>query len=155
MTFKEDFNQAVSEMKQGYILAMMTDKFDIQCIECEKFDREKLFCNALEVRMFNEQGEIKWFRSSIDKELQRREIKDDEQMEYWDEYQYLDIDDKKTGMEAEEKIAYATGGGRYPLPIKNYNNAQVIVRNYLSYEQETNQVYISDWRLVGFKNGEE
>lgn len=161
--FCSDFNESASHVGQGYVVVMLTDKFDIQRVECAEFKCEKLFRNALEIRMFNKEREIKWFRTSIDKELQRRERIDVEEGDsfewngakhyyaYWDEYQYLDIDDTKN-CDWHQKIVYATGGGRYPLPIDNYKDAQVQVRNYLSYEEETNQVYITDWRLVDFVN---
>lgn len=161
--FIRDFNEAVSRMGHGYVIAMMTDVFDIQAVDKETFIREDLYQKALEIRMFNEQMEIKWFRSSVDKELQCREIVDKENtpsftwkgetksLEYWDEYQYLDIDDSRTRAEATENVVYATGGGSYPLPIANYKDVKVKVRNYLSYETETNQAYISDYRFVAFQ----
>ena len=31
-----------------------------------------------------------------------------------------------------------------------YKDLQIIVRNYLDYEKDTMQLFISDWRLVGF-----
>lgn len=153
-TFVADFNEAVSSMQAGYIVAMSTDEFDIQCIESETFNRSKLFQKGLEIRMFHEKAEIKWFRTSIDKEWKCRVISDEqlkEFFEYWDEYQYLDIDTAKTKKMAEFGVVYATGGGRYSLPIVNYENAKIKVRNYLKYEEDTNQLHVSDWRLVGFE----
>ncbi len=197
--FKNSFEDGIKEIKEcsgkvkskinilertGYIMAMMTDKFDLQYIEEEKFCRKDLFDKALEIRIFNESGEIKWFRSSIDKPLQKRKKLDSsgwtifaDSDNYWDERQYLDIDDTKCnsdirGINKEEEqcgntdsaksftekyIVTATGGGRYPLPIKAiegkkewYKDLQIIVRNYLNYEKNTMQLFISDWRLVGF-----
>ena len=196
--FKTSFKEGINEIKKssgkvkgkinilggtGCIMAMMTDKFDLQYIEEEKFSREDLFNKALEIRIFNESGEIKWFRSSIDKPLQKRKKLDSSEWtifadtdNYWDERQYLDIDDKKCnsdirGINKEERcgntdsaksftekyIVTTTGGGRYPLPIKAvegkkewYKDLQIIVRNYLEYEKDTMQLFISDWRLVGF-----
>ena len=156
--FIADFNEAVSSMKEGYIVAMSTDKFDVQCIDSENFERSKLYQMALEIRIFHESAEVKWFRTSIDKEWKCRVINDmqlKEDFEYWDEFQYLDIDTEKTRKMGESGIAYATGGGRYSLPIKKYDEAKVKVRNYLSYEEDTSQLYVSDWRLVKFCNEEE
>lgn len=173
--FIDSFEDGINEIKEssgkvkskinilegkGYIMAMMTDKFDLQYIEEEKFCRQDLFDKALEIRIFNESGEIKWFRSSIEKPLQKRKKLDlsewtifDDSDHYWDERQYLDIDDKKCNSD----MVTATGGGRYPLPIKAvegkkewYKDLQIIVRNYLDYEKDTMQLFISDWRLVGF-----
>ena len=173
--FKNSFEEGINEIKNcsakvkskknilggtGYIMAMMTDKFDLQYIEEEKFCREDLFDKALEIRIFNESGEIKWFRSSIEKPLLKRKKLDSSEWtifadsdHYWDERQYLDIDDTKCNSD----IVTATGGGQYPLPIKEiekkkewYKDLQIIVRNYLDYEKDTMQLFISDWRLVGF-----
>lgn len=157
--FYEAFREAVSQVKKGYIVTMLTDQFDIQRIETTDFGSEylkNLFHKALEIRMFNPEREIRWFRSSIDKNLKCRERIDTENMDrltYWDETQYLDIDDTKSN-EADQMV-YATGGGIYSLPVKNYKNAKIRVRNYLSYEEDTMQIRISDWRLVDFINKEE
>lgn len=197
--FKTSFEKGIKEIKEsfgkvkskkdilggtGYIMAMMTDKFDLQYIEKEKFCRKDLFDKALEIRIFNESGEIKWFRSSIDKPLQKRKKLDSSEWtifadsdNYWDERQYLDIDDKKCNSDVKEinkeeeqhgntdsvksftekYIVTAMGGGRYPLPIKAvegkkewYKDLQIIIRNYLGYEKDTMQLFVSDWRLVGF-----
>lgn len=163
---KECFGTLKSENKilsgTGYIMAMMTDKFDLQYIEDENFNREELFHKALEIRIFNERGEIKWFRGSIDKPLQSRRKLDFPEWgifrkseNYWDERQYLDIDDMKDVIEGHKVTAI--GGGRYPLPIKPdgvkkdlYKDLQIVVRNYIDYEKDTMQLFISDWRLVGF-----
>lgn len=156
--FVEDFNAAVSSMQHGYIVAMSTDAFEIQSIERETFNRSKLFQKALEIRMFHEKAEIKWFRTSIDKAWKCRVISDEKMREFfdcWDEYQFLDIDTAKTNKMGESGIVYATGGGRYSLPIANYEDARVKVRNYLSYEEDTNQLYVRDWRLVDFCDEED
>ncbi len=101
--------------------------------------------------MFNEEEEVKWFRGA-DQKLQCRERKDQEdQMDplfFWDEWQYLDINEQKS--KPEKGIAYATGGGRYELPLKDYRDAKIKIRNYLEYEEDTMQLYISDWRIIGF-----
>ena len=58
--------------------------------------------------MFNEEEEVKWFRGA-DQKLQCRERKDQEdQMDplfFWDEWQYLDINEQKS--KPEKGIAYA------------------------------------------------
>lgn len=164
--FEKSFNEVLSQMKEGYILAMMTDQFDIQRIENAVCDLEQFYQKGLEFRVFNRKKEVKWFRSSINKNFQYREIEDKDivetiecngkiyHMSYWDERQYLDID---TTVKLDGKVR-ATGGGTYPLPIPKemYASAQVIVRNYLNYEEDTMQVYVSDWRLVDFvKEGDE
>ena len=123
----------------------------IQELDREQLDRDELYEKAMEIRMFNEEEEVKWFRGA-DQKLQCRERKDQEdQMDplfFWDEWQYLDINEQKS--KPEKGIAYATGGGRYELPLKDYRDAQIKIRNYLEYEEDTMQLYISDWRIIGF-----
>ena len=62
--------------------------------------------------------------------------------------QELDSNEQKS--KPEKGIAYATGGGRYELPLKDYRDAKIKIRNYLEYEEDTMQLYISDWRIIGF-----
>lgn len=150
--FKAGFNQALTRLGSGYIIAMMTDVLCIQTLEKEEFDREYLYKKAVEIRMFNEEEEVKWFRG-MNRELHCREIKDQKGMNpllFWDEWQYLDIDEKRS--KPGQGIAYATGGGKYELPLDDYKDAKIKIRNYLEYEEDTKQLYISDWRAVGFSN---
>lgn len=156
-SFQESFDRAVSQMKDGYVIAMMTDAFVIQRVGSEEFDRQVLFDRGLEIRVFDRTGEIKWFRSSIDKNFMIREIHDEEDLDmylHWDEAQYLDIDE--TASDSRQQLARATGGGTYPLPIPDYRDAMIMVRNYIAYEEDTMQSYIEDWRLMDFigKGGE-
>lgn len=37
----------------------------------------------------------------------------------------------------------------------DYRDVKIKLRNYLQYEPDTMRVFISDWRLAGFANGEE
>lgn len=152
ISFIEFFNQSVCEMGSGYIVVMMTDNFAIQKLEQETFDRDNLYNKALEIRMFNQNCEKKWFRTSIGvTEFQYRERNDAEiaESEYWDEEQYLDIAEGKSDIS--KGIAHTRNGGAYPLPIEKYEDTKIVVRNYLSYENRTGQLTISDWRLVKFK----
>ena len=149
-----------SEEEEGYILTMLTDKFDIQLLKDENIDRNELFEKGIEIRIFNQKGEVKWFRSSIDKEFRYRErLMDsslDENADYWDEEQYLDIDEKQTKALREltgGEDVITTGGGRYHLPCTDYHDIKVKIRNYLEYEKDTMQVYIADWRIVDFVSG--
>lgn len=149
--FRESFDQAVSRISNGYVIVMMTDAFEIQRVEVETFDRNKLYEKGMEIRIFNDTKEAKWFRCSIEKPFMMRVVDDAEEMDpfsYWDERQYLDIDELRS--KPEQGIARTTGGGTYPLPIPDYKGAQVLIRNYLEYEEETMQLCIADWRIVGF-----
>ena len=50
---------------------------------------------------------------------------------------------------------FATGGGEYNLPIENYKNQKLKIRNYLGEDTETGALFIKDWRMVGFGQWEE
>ena len=149
--FISGFHQAATRLGRGYVVAMLTDHLYIQELEKEELDREKLYNKAIEIRMFNEEEEVKWFRGA-DQKLGCREINDRENpvdsFSFWDEWQYLDIDDSRS--DPEKGAAYATGGGKYELPLRDYRDIRIKIRNYLDYEEDTMQVYISDWRMVGF-----
>ncbi len=149
--FQESFDQAISRIGQGYVMAMMTDAFEIQRVELETLDRTKLYEKGIEIRMFNDTEEVKWFRCSIEKPFMMRMIHDTKELDpfsYWDERQYLDIDETRS--ELDKGLAHSTGGGIYPLPLPDYKGAQLLIRNYLEYEEDTMQLRIADWRIVAF-----
>ena len=50
---------------------------------------------------------------------------------------------------------YATGGGKYPFPIEEYNDTKIRIRNYLEEDDDTGELYVKDWRLVGFGEWED
>lgn len=149
--FQESFDQAISRISDGYVIAMMTDAFEMQRVELETLDRTQLYKKGIEIRVFNHTQEAKWFRGSIEKPFMMRAVhdtKDRDPFSYWDERQYLDID--KLRSKTKQGIARTTGGGIYPLPITDYKGAQILIRNYLEYEEDTMQPHIADWRIVDF-----
>ena len=158
--FCTDFDRAAVLAEDGYIFAMLTDRIEFQKTKGEKLNREPLFRKGLEIRIFHEKGEAKWFRASMDRALRFRMRLDDEQLLadpalWWDEKQYLDIDDSKTiSSLKEEGYAWATGAGRYPLPLQNYKNAKIQIRNYLKEDPDTGALSVEDWRLVSLIEGE-
>lgn len=165
------FSQALSEIKNGFFIAQCTDKLIIEKIDDNYvWDTDTLYNRAFDIRIFNTQSEVHLFRSSINNEFgQRTILSDDDAMEfkpdnyeqiindevvvYYDEVQFLDIDTKKTDDLNHSGFVYATGGGKYHLPLENYNDAQVIIRNYLGFEPDTGRAYVKDWRIVDFKEG--
>lgn len=157
--FTTEIDHAIRDMKDGYLFAMMTDKIDLQKTENAKPDRQELYAKALEIRVFNKDREVKWFRADIAGSFRVRERCDSpnmpDELVFWDEYQYLDIDTQKSS--TEEGRAKATGGGEYPLPVDDYKNMAVHIRNYLEADEDTGELYVADWRLVGFekRGGEE
>lgn len=168
---RERFAQGETcERKQAsqkiYLFAMTTECIKFFAMDETRPDEKELSelaQNGLEIRVFDEKREAKWFRTSIDKEFGFRPPDDDilkkDSLHIWDESQYLDIDDKRT-KEAIEKgeiqkgTVFATGGGKYPLPLEKYKNAKIKVRNYLGEDPDTGELYVEDWRLVGLVEGE-
>lgn len=168
---RERFAQGETcERKQAsqkiYLFAMTTECIKFFVVNDTRPDEKELSelaQNGLEIRVFDEKREAKWFRASIDKEFDFRLLDDDiskkDSLHIWDESQYLDIDDKRTGKsikngEIQKGIVFATGGGKYPLPLEKYKNAKIKVCNYLGEDPDTGELYVEDWRLVGLVEGE-
>ncbi len=163
--FIRKFEEEAADIGDGFMMAMMTDKFDMKRLPCPEINKDDLFNKATEIRLFNRKKEGKWFRAGIDEPWRFRK-RDDEKnpREYWDEYQYLDIDETESNFQ--EGRARAIGGGGYPLPligctdensnepVESYQDLKVHIRNYLDYT-DTGRVFISDWRVVGFVQKEE
>ena len=150
--FAAGLDEALRDMKDGYIFAMLTDRIDIQKAENPVLDKTELYAKALEIRVFNREREKKWFRAGMAEDFRVRDVCDDpgepDKLLCWDENQYLDIDDTRS--DPVTGIARATGGGEYPLPIADYEDAMVQIRNYLEEDADTGELYTADWRLVGF-----
>ena len=149
-----------------YLFAMTTECIKFFIVNDTRPDEKELrelAQNGLEIRVFDEKREAKWFRTCIDKKLGFRLLDDDvlkkDSLQVWDESQYLDIDVKRTKESIEKgKIqngtVFATGGGKYPLPLETYKNAKIKIRNYLGKDPDTGELYVEDWRLVGLVEGE-
>ena len=167
--FCRDFEQCISSADNGYIFIMTTEKIDF-CKASEEVyacdgERKKFFRQGLEIRIFDEKNEWKWFRTGIDKSYSFRRMTDDEETEkdtlhWWNESQYLDIDTDRTEKERksgklDKRKVYATGGGQYPLPIEEYYDTKIRIRNYLGEDDDTGELYVKDWRLVGFGEWED
>lgn len=152
--FCTELENSMKSMKDGYLFAILTDRIVFCKTEEEILDKEILFQKGIEIRVFNHNGEIKWFRGSIDKDFKSRERMDTtdvmaDTLKWWDEVQYLDIDERKTNSSAREQgYVYATGGGKYPLPIEFYEKKKIKIRNYLQEDPDTGELFVSDWRLV-------
>ena len=148
-----------------YLFAMTTECIKFFVVNDTRPDEKELSelaQNGLEIRVFDEKREAKWFRPSIDKEFGFRLLDDDflkkDSLHIWDESQYLDIDDERTkdaikNGEIPKGTVFATGGGKYPLPLEKYKNAKIKVRNYLGEDPDTGELYVEDWRLTGLGEG--
>ena len=162
--FGNDFKEAVRSVNNGYIYIMTTEEIDFCRAADEGYgsdtEMDRLFSQGLEIRVFDEKGETKWFRTGIDKTYRFRRITDDRNVEndslhWWNESQYLDIDTDRTKSERDigkidKDTVYATGGGSYPLPTEQYNDTKIRIRNYLGEDDDTGELYVKDWRLAGF-----
>ena len=141
---------------QGYIVASLTDEYIVDSWPCMQFSTlEGKESKILEVRIFDKEQEIKLFRTDISKEFKMRCMDDRLQnRDYTEESQFLDIDTKKSKQTFEERNeVYATGGGKYYLPLKTMEDAKVIIRYYYDSYKESGQARICDWRLVDFQEG--
>ncbi len=161
--FHSDFKQRI-DVGQGYIFIMTTEEIDFRKVSAggykEDAEIDQLFDQGLEIRIFDEDSEWKWFRTGIGKAYHFRMLRDDEEtkndwLHWWNESQYLDIDMKRTKKEREKgKISidevYATGGGKYPLPVQADDDTKIRIRNYLGEDADTGELYVKDWRLAGF-----
>lgn len=166
--FGREFRQHASSVRDGYIFAETTEEIvfsradSLADDERTKETAEKLFSQGLEIRIFDEESEAKWFRASVEKQFrfrERRDVQNDKKetdgLFWWDESQYLDVDTKRTQKarlqgRLSPGTVYATGGGEYPLPIEDYTDAKIRIRNYLGEDPDTGELYAADWRLAGF-----
>ncbi len=132
--------------KYNYAYCVWTDKTDFLLTK-ELPDADKL----LEVRCFGEKGEFYAFRSDVTKDFSAREIEETDKPENcFDKEHYLDIDSAKTKKDA-EGFTYATGGGKYHLPVTDAE--KLIVRFYYTFD-DNGIARKTDWRLMGFKGKE-
>lgn len=166
LTFREFLDECKS-IESGYVVAAMTDCYivDIWPLKREEIVEEKL----LEIRVFNKGMEAKLFRSDISKKFSYRMINDYEKKyeaenskeldysDYFDDYQYLDIDTKKSEKSfRNEKVVISTGGGSYYLPMDKMIDVMIKLRMYFGRYPDTGQARVFDWRVVDFveKRGE-
>lgn len=151
----EEFASLAEEIKAGYISASLTDEFILDTwpmSACTLEDKEN---KILEIRIFNKEQELKIFRSDVFQDnykVRMIRVCDEKDMEkdrdFFDQNQYLDIDTKRsTSSFKENGMVYATGGGKYHLPIPSMKDAVVRIRYYYA-QSPAGQARIKDWRLV-------
>lgn len=130
------------------LFCVYTDRF---C--CTAYKPIEDISHALEIRLFNEKGELKAVRGNIGREFKWRYISDtDKGEDELDEYtvkeeQYLDCADNST------EIYRSIGGGEYEMPAAGYE--RVVIRHYGDYDDD-GMFGLKDFRLVKFlRKGEE
>lgn len=154
VTFDEFMNKA--KYIEGYIVAGLTDEYIVDSWPLmQKSSLKGKENKILEIRIFNENEELKLIRTDISKDFALRYRKDENLSKdlYMDESQYLDIDTKKSGTVSENGgYVYATGGGKYYLPINEIEDSKIKIRYYFDRYEESGQARICDWRIVGFES---
>lgn len=152
MAALEDLIRETSGM-QGYIAAQMSDEFfmDYWPMQFESLDGKE--DKILEIRVFNEDKEVKLFRGSLEEELKIRIIEDPSALDeesYYDEFQFLDIDVPKTQANfSQDHMAWTTTSGCFRLPMNRVTETSALkVRYYFGTYEQTGQSYICDWRAV-------
>lgn len=153
-----DCNISEEVKKYKYSMAIWSDSADFITANAD-LKEDKL----LEIRCFDENGEFHAVRSELGEPFSFRRIHDKESKlcdegAFFDESQYLDIDSARTEKENDNYI-YATGGGRYHLPVDKIKNStlpendMLLVRYYYRFDDD-GVANIYDWRLVGFTDKE-
>lgn len=108
--------------------------------------------SMLELRVFNLDREILFFRSMLGEVVQWR-VTDDSglgKMDFFDVEQFIDINEEKSVYNEDEKMMYliTTVGGRYKLPIDKGQNA-VKIRKYVTYDGN-GMAHVEDQRVIEF-----
>lgn len=131
----------------------------------EKYSGKTLFCiytthfcctnnttvedtkHLLELRLFDENSELKAVRANIGQPFFWRYITDEDVPDdcTYDELQYLDIDKTKTG--GTEYVSI--GGGHYQMPREGLE--RVLIRHYGEYDSESGMFSLKDFRIVKFQ----
>ena len=154
--------EEVCDVKGFYVVAM-TDRYIVGEWPISGKDTSLQEHKILELRIFNEDVEYKWYRGNIGEKFRYRKISDNEAKEIYEEpfeeYQLLDIDLQKSSIDLLPCEVKTAKGGKYYLPINGINNIKkdfpyVKVKYYIpKYNPEdktTVHSYVKDWRLAGF-----
>lgn len=153
----ERFWMRAAEIKDGFLFAMLTDEIVWErwpLASDQQQDLQRKERKFLDIRLFNEKQEIHMAWSDAERKFLGRLIEDAEEAfdcpDYFDEEQYLDIDSLRSQelFDREQRV-YATGGGCYKLPVSDFHDVKIRIRNYLGYYEESGQAYVKDWRLTG------
>lgn len=109
---------------------------------CTRFNPIKDVAHALEIRLFDERGELKAVRANIGKDFVWRYITDEGVSNdcTYDEVQYLDAAKNDSAKYT------AIGGGHYEMPEAGYD--RVVIRHYGVYDEESGMFSLKDFRIV-------
>ena len=145
-----------ADIADGYIVAMFTDRVIVDRYPMAPRTEEEFSGNIgklLDARIFDKNAEHRFFRGSIGRPLIYRRRDDTE--DHIVRTQLFDIDKARSAESfAKDGTVSAIGGGQYHLPLPDMEGAEIILHEYLRYDNAgLAQVY--DWRLVDFKKGEQ
>ena len=135
----EQWREETKQM-EGYVLAELTDCYIVDSWPLVRTPEllDNQINKVLEVRVFNKEREAKLFRGDIGRAFRMRILDEKgKNVEYYDEEQYLDIDTKRSAkLFNDTHEVYATGGGRYYLPLMSMEDAKIVIRYYFGkYDQ--------------------
>lgn len=135
----------------GHALVQCTDGYHV--LNWPASDLNLVEGKLLEIRIFNEKKEERLFRLDLGDQFYYHVTQDDSldpKKDYFDQQQILDID---TTQKLEGDWVASTGGGKYTLPKKIFENslgkAAILIRHYFGVTS-TGQAYIRDFRCVKF-----
>lgn len=146
-----DFKEKTSDIK-GFVLASLTDEYIVDTWPMTKYSLEGKEDKILEMHVFNRDREERLIRTDISKEFKYRQSVDSDK-DYFDEYQYIDIDTKKL-QSSEDGDVVTTGGGKFNLPLDVKAGARLKIRYYLDKYEATGHVKLADWRMVDLVSAE-
>ena len=139
------------DMKDSYVIASGVDRLLVDHWPLQRWAEDFNLAKLLEIRIFNKEKEIKWFRPDISSnEFEEREM--DDSGETFSEWQYLSIDTNDIKVEGNGSRVQSTTAGKYYLPMKNITEQTAIkIRCKISY-YPSGKAYVSDFRCVEFGN---
>lgn len=145
----ENINNKIKSLKfkNPKMLILTSDEIKLDCFEGENIE---IGDRLLDIRIFDENKELRIWRDNIDEDYFYRVINDEEDSrDVMEEKHLLDIDTKKS----HNKVVVTTGGGKYNAFTKFNNLKYIHIKNYLNY-YESGQVYVQDWRIcyIGGEN---
>ena len=144
---ENEINALLEQYKtdDSYLFCVYTTKF---C--CTKYGTITDVAHALEIRLFNERGELKAVRANIGKDFVWRYISDEDVTKdcVYDEVQYLDA-------AKNDSTEYTSiGGGCYEMPEAGFEC--VVIRHYGEYDTKSGMFSLKDFRIVKLlRKGEE
>ena len=135
----------VSKLENKIIFAIWTDHADFLS-DIDDLQEDKL----IELRAFDENSEYRVYRSTIDREFYERFAEDTEisESEYFDTEHFIDIDSNFNQGNTRKTI----GGGTFHLPLACANATKIVIRNYVSYDDD-GIASVCDWRIIRLKEG--